>query len=298
MKIDEAHWQGQQFERHRPHLQAVAYRMLGSMSEAEDAVQEAWLKLSATDVDAIDNVVGWLTVVVGRVCVDMLRRRRSRNEEYVGTWLPEPVVQVDGGDPEKETLMADSVGIALLVVLEALKPAERVAFVLHDMFAVPFGDIATILERSPDAVRQLASRARQRVRGTLPEPDPDIARQREVVAAFLAASRAGNFDALLSILDPSIVFRADGGAARNLVRRRITGHREVARYAAAQGPRFASLCHPALVNGAAGLVIRTSRALTGAVGFTITDSRIATIDLILDPKKLTMVEDGSRETRP
>jgi RNA polymerase sigma-70 factor (ECF subfamily) len=166
------------------------------------------------------------------------------------------------------------------------------------MFAVPFGDIATILERSPDAVRQLASRARQRVRGTLPEPDPDIARQREVVAAFLAASRAGNFDALLSILDPSIVFRADGGAARNLVRRRITGHREVARYAAAQGPRFASLCHPALVNGAAGLVIRTSRALTGAVGFTITDSRIATIDLILDPKKLTMVEDGSRETRP
>jgi RNA polymerase sigma-70 factor (ECF subfamily) len=290
--VDDKTWQAEQFERNRPQLQAVAYRMLGSVTEAEDAVQEAWLRLSRSRDDAIDNIGGWLTTVVGRVCIDMLRARRSRREDYVGTWLPEPIVSAgEQTDPEHETLLADAVGLALLVVLETLTPSERLAFVLHDMFSVPFEEIAPIVERTPDAARQLASRARRRIRGAAPEPDADLPKQREVVGAFLAASRAGDFDALLAVLDPDVVFRADAGGISGLVQPQITGGTEVARYSAAQGPRFATLCHPALVNGAAGLVIRTVRGPIGAVGFTVANGRIATIELILDPDKLRGPED-------
>src|SRR5216117_3308061 len=202
-----------EFETHRQHLQAVAYRMLGSASEAEDAVQEAWLRLSRSDTAAVENMGGWLTTVVARVCLDMLR---SRREHYVGSWLPEPVVTIENG-PEDEAVLADSVGLALLVVLDTLTPAERLAFVLHDMFGMPFEEIAPIVDRSPAAARQLASRARRRVRGA-PDPDPDLARQRAVVDAFLAASRAGDFDALVAILDPDVVLRVDRGRLAQAVR--------------------------------------------------------------------------------
>src|SRR5881227_1711631 len=190
-----------EFETHRQHLQAVAYRILGSASEAEDAVQESWLRLSRSDTAAVENMGGWLTTVVARVCLDMLRSRRARREDYVGTWLPEPVVTIENG-PEDEAVLADSVGLALLVVLDTLTPAERLAFVLHDMFGLPFEEIGPIVDRSEAATRQLASRARRRVRGAAPTPDADLDRQREVVDAFLAASRAGDFKALLEVLDP------------------------------------------------------------------------------------------------
>jgi RNA polymerase sigma factor (sigma-70 family) len=289
--MEDDNMQAEQFERHRPQLRALAYRMLGSMSEADDAVQEAWLRLNRAGGNGIENLGGWLTTVVGRVCVDMLRARRSRREDYVGTWLPEPIVSADQqDDPEQETLLADAVGVALLVVLETLSPRERVAFVLHDMFAVPFEEIAPIVDRTPETARQLASRARRRVRGAAPTPDGDLARQRQVVAAFLAASRAGDFEALLELLDPDVVFRADAGDVSGLVRPRIDGAVDVARYAAGQGSRFATLCHPAMVNGAAGLVIRTRSRPIGAVGITVVGGRIATIDLILDPAKLGSVD--------
>jgi RNA polymerase sigma factor (sigma-70 family) len=284
----------EQFEQHRAQLQSVAYRMLGSVTEAEDAVQEAWLRLTRSREDAIENLGAWLTTVVGRVCIDMLRARKSRREDYVGTWLPEPIVSPDEtADPEHETLLADSVGLALLVVLDTLSPSERLAFVLHDMFGVPFDEIAPIVDRSPETARQLASRARRRVRGAAPQPDPDLGRQREVVGAFLAASRAGDFDALLAVLDPDVVFRADAGALTAVVQPEITGATEVARYSTTQGPRFATLCHPARVNGSAGLVIRTAGGPIGAVAFTVTNGRIATIDLILDREKLHGVEPGA-----
>jgi RNA polymerase sigma-70 factor (ECF subfamily) len=296
--VDDGRWQEEQFEQQRPHLRAVAYRMLGSITEAEDAVQEAWLRLNRTDDGAIQNLAAWLTTVVGRVCIDMLRARQSRREEFPSAWLPDPIVSTnEQHDPEQEALLADSVGLALLVVLETLTPPERLAFVLHDMFAVPFDEIAPIVERSPEAARQLASRARRRVRGATPDPDTDLTDQREVVAAFLSASRAGDFDALLALLDPEVVFRADAGKLTDLVRPQIAGADEVARYSAAQGPRFATLCHPALVNGAAGLVIQTKRGPIGAVGFTVTGSGITTIDLILDPEKLSAV-DADRLQQP
>ena len=289
-------WESEQFERNRAQLQAVAYRMLGSVSEAEDAVQEAWVRLNRSDGKSIDNVAAWLTTVVGRVCIDMLRARRSRREEQAGIWLPEPIVTADeDADPEREALLADSVGVALLVVLETLSPPERLAFVLHDMFAMPFDEIAPIVERSPEATRQLASRARRRVRGHTPQPDADLNRQREIVGAFLAASRAGDFDALLAVLDPDVVFRADAGKLTDLVRPQITGARDVAEYTTTQGPRFATLCHPALVNGSAGLVIRGGSGPIGAVGFTVARGLIATIDLVLDPDKLTAVSDAADE---
>src|SRR5689334_13690633 len=199
-----------QFEANRSHLRAVAYRMLGSLSEADDAVQEAWLRLSRSDAGAVANLGGWLTTVVARVCLDMLRSRRSRREDLVGSWLPEPILTTgEDSDPAHQAELADSVGIALLVVLDTLSPAERLAFVLHDMFDVPFEEIAPIVDRTPTAARKLASRARQRVRGAAPDPEPDIARQREVVDAFLAASRAGDFDALVAVLDPEVVFRLE-----------------------------------------------------------------------------------------
>src|ERR687890_2516140 len=248
-------WLVQRFEEHRSHLRAVAYRMLGSISEADDAVQEAWLRLSRSDTSGIENLGGWLTTVVGRVCLDMLRSRKSRREEPLGARLPEPILsREDGLDPEREALVADSVGLALLVVLETLSPAERLAFVLHDMFAVPFEEIGPMVGRSPTAARQLASRARRRVRGEAPPPDPDLPRQREVVDAFFAAAREGDFDALVAVLDPDVVLRSDGGAARPDATRVVRGARAVAERALTFA-RLSPFVRPALVNGAAGVVV-------------------------------------------
>jgi RNA polymerase sigma-70 factor, ECF subfamily len=285
--MPEPTWQAEQFERHRPHLQAVAYRMLGSMSEAQDAVQEAWLRLNRSDTDALGNMGGWLTTVVGRVCLDMLRARQARREDYEGSWLPEPIVSIEpDGDPEREAILADSVGLALLVVLENLTPAERLAFVLHDMFEVPFDELAPILGRTPAATRKLASRARRRVRGLAPAPDPDILRQREVVDAFLAASRAGDFEALVAVLDPDVVFRIDSGGTGPLARAPITGAPAVAQQLLARGSRFAPHARPAIVNGTAGLIVAPGRRLRAVVSFTIVAGRIAAIDLITDAEKL------------
>jgi RNA polymerase sigma-70 factor (ECF subfamily) len=288
--MSEQTWQAEQFERHRGHLHAVAYRMLGSLSEADDAVQEAWLRLSRADTDAVENMGGWLTTVVGRVCLDMLRARRSRREDYVGTWLPEPIVAADDApSPEDEALMADSVGLAMLVVLETLSPAERLAFVLHDTFGVPFDEIAPIVGRTPTAARQLASRARRRVRGAAPIADPDLARQREVVGAFLAAARAGDFEALVAVLDPDVVFRADGGEAGRGVLPPVQGAEAVARRVLARGTPLAPYGRQALVNGAAGAYVEIGGTVRAVVGFTVVAGRIAEIDLMLDPEKLKRV---------
>jgi RNA polymerase sigma factor (sigma-70 family) len=279
-----------QFEEHRTHLRAVAYRMLGSLSEADDAVQEAWLRLSRSDDAGIDNLGGWLTTVTARVCLNMLRSRRTRREEPLDVHVPDPIVdRADASDPEHEALLADSVGLALLVVLETLTPAERLAFVLHDMFAVPFDEIAPVVGRSPTAARQLASRARRRVRGAAPTPEQDLARQREVVDAFLAASRAGDFDALLEVLDPDIVLRADGGAARPDLTTVIRGAEAVA----AQARRFESLAphaRPALVNGAPGAVVAPEGRPFSVLGFTVADGRIVAIDILADPERLERLD--------
>jgi RNA polymerase sigma-70 factor (ECF subfamily) len=276
-----------QFEGYRDHLRAVAYRMLGSVSEAEDAVQEAWLRLNRSDDSAIDNLGGWLTTVVGRVCVDMLRARQARRETYISSWLPEPVVSTgEPVGPEEQSLLAESVGMALLVVLDTLGPDERLAFVLHDMFAVPFDEIATMLDKTPEAARQLASRARRRVRGAPTVPDSDIATQRRVVNAFLAAARSGDFEALIEVLNPDVVFRVDtGGRARELPPL-LTGADAVAARAVSGGPRFAQFCELALVNGAAGLVLRGPERVFGVAAMTVSNGQISEIDLILDPDKL------------
>jgi RNA polymerase sigma-70 factor (ECF subfamily) len=288
--VNDADIYAEQFERQRPHLQAVAYRMLGSVAEAEDAVQEAWLRLSRSDADAVKNLGGWLTTVVGRICVDMLRARRSRNEDYVGTWLPEPVVSADEtSDPEHEAELADSVGLALLVVLETLTPAERLAFVLHDMFGVPFEEIAPIVGRSATATRQIASRARRRVHGATPEPDADLAAQREVVDAFLAASREGDFDALLAVLDPHVVFRIDPGKSSPLARPPIVGSEAVAREVLARGAQYAPFARTAVVNGAIGMVVSRTEVPFAVAGCTIAHGRIVALDLIIDPDKLASV---------
>ena len=285
--MDERNWKIEEFEAHRVHLQAVAYRMLGSVSDAEDTLQEAWVRLSRADSDAVENLGGWLTTVVGRVCLDMLRTRRSRREDYVGTWLPEPIVtEGESGDPANEAVLADSVGLALFVVLETLTPAERLAFVLHDMFAVPFEEIAPMVDRSPAATRQLASRARRRVQGAAPVPDADLPRQREIVNAFLAASRAGDFEALLEVLDPQVVFRMDSGDASRRAQRPITGAAAVARQVLTRGARFAPLGRPAIVNGAAGVVVGRAGRPIAVVGFTVAHDRIVAIDVITDPDKL------------
>jgi RNA polymerase sigma factor (sigma-70 family) len=282
--LNDLAWEAEQFQRHRSHLKAVAYRMLGSVSEADDALQEAWLRQSRSRQEKIHNARAWLTTIVGRVCIDMLRARQSRREDYVGAWVPEPIVDVnDQDDPEHQVVMADTVGLALLVVLETLTPTERVAYVLHDMFAVPFAEIGPIIDRSPDAARQLASRARRRVRGTTPQPDADLGKQREVVDAFLAASRDGDFDALVAVLDPSVVFRARG--TREL-QQELTGAADVAGRMSTFGPRLVRLCHPATVNGQAGLLVNTDLGPLGAIGFTVRGGRITTIDLTLDPGKL------------
>jgi len=277
----------EEFEQHRPHLRAVAYRMLGSLSEADDAVQESWLRLNRSDADIVANLGGWLTTVVARVALDMLRARRTRREDYLGSWLPEPVVSVDvNDDPEQEALLADSVGLALLVVLDTLTPAERLAFVLHDMFGMPFEEIAPIVDRAPAATRQLASRARRRVRGAAPSPDPDLARQREVVDAFLAASRAGDFEALLEVLDPDVVFRIDTGGTPPRARPPVVGAEAVARQVLQRGSPLAPFARPAIVNGAAGVVVAPEGRPFAVVGFTVADGRIVEIDLVADPAKL------------
>ena len=275
------------FEENRAHLRAVAYRMLGSVAEADDAVQEAWLRLSRSDAAAVHNLRGWLTTVVGRVCLDLLRARRARREEYAGSWLPEPIVADDDpADPEYEALLAESVGLALLVVLETLTPAERLAFVLHDMFGVPFEEIGEIVDRSPAAARQLASRARRRVRGEAPPPDPDLTRQREVVDAFLAASRAGDFEALIAVLDPDVVFRIDTGGVGPRARPPVQGAAAVARQVLARGAPLAPLARPAVVNGAAGAVVVVGGKPFAVVSFAVRNGRIAEIDLVADPAKL------------
>jgi RNA polymerase sigma-70 factor, ECF subfamily len=287
--------QGEAFEEHRPHLRAVAYRMLGSLTEADDAVQDTWLRLSRSADEPIRNLPGWLTTAVGRACIDILRARTARRETLAGTWLPEPVVSLDDShDPEQQTVLADSVGLALLVVLESLQPAERLAFVLHDMFAVPFDEIAPIIDKSPAATRQLASRARRRVQGAPTTPDPDLAAQRRVVDAFLAAARDGDFDALISVLDPDVTFRVDTGAEPRRARPLLAGAHEVAPEVVAQGPRFAASCHPALVNGAVGIIVRPGSTIIGVAALTVIDDRITEIDLILDPRKLAslQVSDG------
>jgi RNA polymerase sigma-70 factor (ECF subfamily) len=287
--MDHETWQAEQFETLRPQLQSVAYRMLGSVSEAEDAVQETWLRLSRSDDAAIANLGGWLTTVVARISLDMLRARRSRREDAAGSWLPEPIVTDDDAGPEQQALLADSVGLALLVVLDTLTPAERLAFVLHDMFAVPFGEIAEIVGRTPAATRQLVSRARRRVQGAAPAPDADLGLQRRVVDAFLAASRAGDFEALVAVLDPDVVFRVDIGRAGSRPQPAVVGAALVAREVLARGAPFAPLARPAIVNGGAGFVVGDARRLLAVVGFTVARGRIVTIDLITDPEKLRSV---------
>jgi RNA polymerase sigma-70 factor (ECF subfamily) len=280
-------WLAEEFERNRGHLRAVAYRMLGSVTEADDAVQEAWLRLDRSDPGGTEDLRGWLTVVVGRISLDALRKRKSRNEQLAGSWLPEPIVRsANDAQPEHDAVMADSVGLALLVVLESLTPAERLSFVLHDVFGVPFEEIAPVVDRTPAAARQLASRARRRVRAQAPEPDADLAVQRRAVDAFLAAARDGDFEGLLRVLDPDVVVRVDGGpnAPRPFARPPLVGAEAVAR--AADGFRGAApRAEPVLVNGAAGLLIRFP-ALTLVAAFTVADGRIAEIDIIADPDKL------------
>jgi RNA polymerase sigma-70 factor, ECF subfamily len=280
--LNDVGWETEQFLRHRPHLEAVAYRMLGSVSEAEDAVQEAWLRLGRSQQDTIANARAWLTTIVARVCIDMLRARQSRHEDYVGAWVPEPLVEADDEtDPERQLLMADAVGLALLVVLETLTPTERVAYVLHDMFAVPFSEIGEVTDRSPDAARQLASRARRRIRAGVPRSDADPAKQRELVRAFLAAARAGDFDALVAVLDPDVVLRAGGGPE---LQQELKGATTVARAMARSGPRFATLCHAATVNGQPGIVVTTDQGPAGAIGFTVSGGLISAIDVTVDPE--------------
>src|SRR3954471_17213093 len=279
-------WLAERFEDNRTHLRAVAYRMLGSVTEADDAVQESWLRLSRADVDEVENLRAWLTTVVGRVCLDMLRGRRRRGEEPFGPHLPEPIVSpADGSDPEQQAMLADSVGLALIVVLESLAPAERLAFVLHDMFALPFEEIAPIVDRSPAAARQLASRARRRVQGAAPSPDPDVAAQREVVDAFLAAARDGDLGRLVALLDPDVVLRLDRGAVPASME--LHGAEAVAERLLAGARGFAPLARPALVNGTAGFVAgRPGRRPIAVAGFTVAGGRIVEIDLFADQERL------------
>ena len=287
--MDERDWLAERFQAHRPHLRAVAYRMLGSLSEADDAVQEAWLRLSRADVNDVENLGGWLTTIVARVCLNMLQSRRSRREEPLDTHLPDPIVSAqDGADPEQEALLAEGVGLALLVVLDTLAPAARVAFVLHDMFAVPFDQIAPIVGRSPDAAKMLASRARRRVQGQAPVPDADLARQREVVDAFFAAARDGDFAALLAVLDPDVVLRADRAAVHAGAPAEVRGAAAVAEQTLTAGDfsRLARIAQPALVNGAAGVVVATGGRPFAVVGFTVRRGKIIEMDVFADPERL------------
>ena len=291
--MNEQDWLAERFEAHRSHLRAVAYRMLGSLSEADDAVQGAWLRLSRTDTGGINNLGGWLTTLVARECLDMLRSRTSRREEPLGVHLPDPVIGAQGGlDPEQQALLAEGVGLALLVVLDTLAPAERLAFVLHDMFAVPFAEIAAIVGCSPAAARQLGSRARRRVQGAGPVPDADLARQREVVDAFFAAARDSEFSALLAVLDPEVVIRADTGAVPVGAWRMVRGAAAVAEQVRANGgfARLARFAQPALVNGAAGVVVAPGGRPVAVIGFTIKGDKIVEIDILADPARLRRLD--------
>ena len=293
--MDDEQWLADRFEEHRGHLRAVAYRMLGSLTEADDAVQDTWLRLSRSGGDQVQDLRGWLTTVVARVCLNMLRARNVRREEGLGVRLPDPLVSTDDElQPELQALLADSVGLALLVVLDTLSPAERLAFVLHDMFDLPFEDIAGLAGRTPAAVRQLASRARRRVKGAgVPDPDPDLARQREVVDAFFAAARGGDFDALVAVLDPRVVLRADTGAALPEAALLIHGAEAVARQALTGLARVISRpalhLHPALVNGAAGVIVTMRGRPITVVGFTVTGGRIVEIDAIADAERVRRI---------
>jgi RNA polymerase sigma factor (sigma-70 family) len=286
--MDERDWLAQRFQEHRPHLRAVAYRMLGSTSEADDAVQEAWIRLSRSNAAEIDNLQAWLVTVVGRVALNMLRSRKTRREEPLDAHLPDPIVdRADGIDPEHEALLADSVGLALLVVLETLTPTERLAYVLHDMFSVPFDEIGAILEHSPDAARQLASRGRRRIRAAETNPDADAAAQQEVVEAFLAAARDGDFDALVAVLDPDIVERVDTG---NGIIAEVRGADNVARRAMAVSQRDGLVGRPALINGAAGWVSLLDGEVYAIAALTVQGGRIKTMDILLDPACLARLD--------
>jgi RNA polymerase sigma-70 factor, ECF subfamily len=295
--MDERDWLAQRFQEHRPRLRAVAYRMLGSTSEADDAVQEAWIRLSRSNSGEIDNLEAWLVTVVGRVALNMLRSRKTRREEPLVAHLPDPIVdRADGiDDPEHEALLADSVGLALLVVLETLTPAERLAYVLHDMFSVPFVEIGAILDRSPDAARQLASRGRRRISGahtTIPDADA-AAQQEEVVEAFLAAARDGDFDALLAVLDPDIVVREDRGGGTIV---EVRGAENVARRAKAVS-QLGLVARPALVNGAAGWVSLLDGELYAVAALNVHNGRIKTMNILLDPARLARLDLTDFDTR-
>jgi RNA polymerase sigma factor (sigma-70 family) len=279
----------ERFEHERPQLRRIAYRMLGTIEEADDAVQEAWIRLSRTDESSVQNLGAWLTTVVSRVSLDMLRARRSRREEYVGSWMPEPIVAIDNRPtPEDEALIADGVGLALYVVLETLSPAERLSFVLHDMFAIPFDEIAPIVGRSPEATRQLASRARRRVHRARPEPDVELTEQQRLVDAFLAAAREGDFDALVELLDPQVTLRVDAGPGSPLARPPIVG-RDAVVAEAQRWTAMAPFSRRAIVNGAAGAVIGRPGRPFAVVGVTVADGRITALDFVVDPAKLSRI---------
>jgi RNA polymerase sigma factor (sigma-70 family) len=285
--MDERDWLAQRFQEHRPRLRAVAYRMLGSTSEADDAVQEAWIRLSRSNAGEIDNLEAWLVTVVGRVALNMLRSRKTRREEPLDVRVPDPIIDAAGGsDPEHEALLADSVGLALLVVLETLTPAERLAYVLHDMFSVPFDEIGAILDRSPDAARQLASRGRRRIRAADTTPDADAAAQQEVVEAFLAAARDGDFDALVAVLDPGIVVREDWGSGTII---EVRGAENVARRAMAVS-QLGLVARPALINGVAGWVSLLEGEVYAIGALTVQNGRITTMDILLDPARLARLD--------
>jgi RNA polymerase sigma factor (sigma-70 family) len=288
--MDGNEWLADRFEEHRTHLRAVAYRMLGSLAEADDALQDTWMRISRADASEIENLGGWLTTITARVCLNMLRSRNIRREQPLGVHLPDPVISPEGVlQPDDEALLADSVGLALLVVLDTLSPAERLAFVLHDMFELPFEEIAPMVGRSPAAARQLASRARRRVKGAeLPPSDPDLARHRDVVDAFFLAARGGDFEALVALLDPDVVLRSDFGAGRPAASRVVHGAAAVARQALMAALPTAEL-HPALVNGAAGMVITVRGRPFAVMGFTVVEGRIVEIDAIADPERVRRI---------
>jgi RNA polymerase sigma factor (sigma-70 family) len=286
--MDENDWLAERFEEQRTHLRTVAYRMLGSLAEADDAVQDAWVRVSRADVNEVENLGGWLTTIVARVCLNMLRSRKVRRDESLEVHLPDPVISPVGGrQPEEEALLADSVGLALQVVLDALSPAERLAFVLHDMFELPFEEIAPMVGRSPTAARQLASRARRRVKGA-EIPDPDLARQRAVVDAFFSAARGGHFEALVALLHPDVVLRADFGPSRPAASTVVRGAEAVARQARL-GANPAALLHPALINGAAGVVITLDGKPHVVMAFTIVNDQVVELDIIADPDRVRRV---------
>ena len=286
--MDQQEWLAQQFEDHRPRLRAVAYRMLGSLSEADDAVQDAWVRLSRADTSEVENLAGWLTTIVARVALNMLRARKTRREQPFDVHMPDPIIDsADGTNPEHEALLADSVGLALLVVLETLTPAERLAFVLHDMFAVPFEEIAPIVDRSPEATRQLASRARRRVRGTPTVPDADLNAQWEVVEAFLAAARKGDFDALVAVLDPDAVLRADGGLTG--LSQQVQGAETIASQALLWS-RVDLTMRRALINGAAGIVAFLHGRPFSIAAVTVKNGKIVEIDFLADPQRIARLD--------